>query len=397
MGSWETEPDTYYVKDGYFATKDWVLVNDISSDLSDPDNNNGPNNDKRLKRAFLYDYMFDTDNPTAIKNIIGTSSFKSFSTWIEGRPHGRAHLFVWQSMSIMFSPDDPLFWLHHCNIDRLYHFWADCWEYDAIKALDSTKTSQYTAGNPASTYGRTAYNPYTYLKYDVGLGSKIPFYFAGPSTDCYIFPKADFPTAQQLWSMGDATTKGYDGIYYRYGPDNLVKNFGSSCTKNIVWRWVDQPYTPKRNLDDEEIDDDTHPQLAHVKEQGRYFREQVAKGRDHHEVLHELATANCHTAAKIDVMDEKLLTWSRMMNTHLSDWDTPCDKVSERLTQESQNNAQNSELSAGGSFVPLWVILSASIGTAIILITIIVLIVIYLRKRAQNAPNAEYSYAEMKE
>jgi hypothetical protein len=401
MGSWDVDPQTLYVRDGYFATSDWVMVNDICSDPNDPDSNYGPNNDKHLKRAFLYDYMFDIDNPTAIKNIASStnSGFQAFSGWLEGRPHGRAHLFVWESMSIMFSPDDPLFFLHHCNIDRLYHFWADCWEYDAFSSIDSTKTKQYSGYNPVSyPYGKASKNPYTKLNYDVGLGSKIPFYYSGPSTDSYIFPVKDFPTPQQLWSMGDATTKGYDGIYYRYGPDNLAINFGSSCTKNIVWRWVNQKLpTSKRTVDDEEIEDDTHPRLAHVKEQGRYFREEVAKGRSHEEVLHELATANCHTISKLDVTDRRLLDWARMNNNDLSKWDTPCDKVSERLTQEGSQNAQVSETSAGGSFVPLWVILSASIGTAIILITVIVLIIIFLRKRAQNAPNAEYSYAEMKE
>jgi len=397
MGSWETDQNSLYVIDGYFANlKDWTTYQKTSAS-DDPSDPSGPYYDNHLKRYFVYDYQMTTDNPTCINGMV--DNFETFTGFLEGRLHGTPHMFIYESMSLMFSPDDPLFWLHHCNIDRLYHFWADCWEYDAIKSLTSTNTKQYKPLNPVS--GRstdTAYFPYyPYNKYDVGLTAKIPFW-VGENLDSYIFPKADFPTPQKLWSMGDSGALGYDSIWYRYGPDTLCQQFGTSCTKNLKWRWVNQPTsTTKRSLDDEEMDENSHPRLAHVKEQGKYFREEVAKGRDHQEVLFELATANCHTVKKLDENDPVLLSWIKMNRNSIESWDSPCDKISERITKESEDNAQTNELSAGGNFVPIWVIVSASIGTAIILITIVVVIIIFLRKRSQNVPQPEYSYAEMTE
>jgi Common central domain of tyrosinase len=44
-------------------------------------------------------------------------------TPLEGGPHGTVHVTVGGDMSDMGSPLDPIFWLHHCNIDRLWAWW----------------------------------------------------------------------------------------------------------------------------------------------------------------------------------------------------------------------------------------------------------------------------------
>jgi tyrosinase len=45
------------------------------------------------------------------------------TTALEGGPHNTTHVFVGGDMGDMISPRDPLFWLHHCNIDRLWAQW----------------------------------------------------------------------------------------------------------------------------------------------------------------------------------------------------------------------------------------------------------------------------------
>lgn len=40
-----------------------------------------------------------------------------------GSIHNRVHLWVGGSMLPESSPNDPVFWLHHCNIDRLWTQW----------------------------------------------------------------------------------------------------------------------------------------------------------------------------------------------------------------------------------------------------------------------------------
>lgn len=47
----------------------------------------------------------------------------SFRNRLEGVIHNPGHMWVGGSMMAMSSPNDPVFWLHHCNIDRLWAIW----------------------------------------------------------------------------------------------------------------------------------------------------------------------------------------------------------------------------------------------------------------------------------
>jgi tyrosinase len=55
------------------------------------------------------------------------SSSVSFRNHLEGwagpNLHNRVHVFVGGDMMQTFSPNDPLFFLHHCNVDRIWAFW----------------------------------------------------------------------------------------------------------------------------------------------------------------------------------------------------------------------------------------------------------------------------------
>ena len=43
------------------------------------------------------------------------------------RMHNRVHVAVGGDMAAMTSPNDPVFFLHHCNIDRLWAKWQEAW------------------------------------------------------------------------------------------------------------------------------------------------------------------------------------------------------------------------------------------------------------------------------
>jgi tyrosinase len=45
------------------------------------------------------------------------------TTLLEGGPHNTTHSAVGGDMGDMASPRDPIFWLHHCNVDRLWARW----------------------------------------------------------------------------------------------------------------------------------------------------------------------------------------------------------------------------------------------------------------------------------
>jgi Common central domain of tyrosinase/Polyphenol oxidase middle domain len=49
-----------------------------------------------------------------------------FSGSLEGSPHGQVHVLVGGRMSqVPTSANDPIFWLHHCNIDRQWNRWLN--------------------------------------------------------------------------------------------------------------------------------------------------------------------------------------------------------------------------------------------------------------------------------
>jgi tyrosinase len=82
--------------------------------------------------------------PNVISRVMGETQFENFgstrptgqnstdarwlrapgrTTLLEGGPHNTTHVAVGGDMSDMISPRDPIFWLHHCNVDRLWAQW----------------------------------------------------------------------------------------------------------------------------------------------------------------------------------------------------------------------------------------------------------------------------------
>jgi len=216
-------------------------------------------------------------------------------------------------MGTMFSPDDPCFWLHHTNIDRLYHWWADCWDYESVI---KPGPNQYTSANPINSNNNPAYNPYTGVLYNVAGNTKIPYYLSQnkksdifPDTTTCVSPPC-WPTPNALWIMGTTAAPGYDGINYRYGPDTMCATLGNNCKNNIKgWNWVNQPYTQKRSLDDEEEiiqSTDTHPKIANLHALGNILKEEVAKGKSHEEALKSLAMSQCEKVAQLKLTEKNV-------------------------------------------------------------------------------------------
>lgn len=61
-----------------------------------------------------------------IKAIMEIGTFDLFQENLEGTPHNGIHVAVGSpdgTMITMWSPLDPIFWLHHCNVDRLWAVW----------------------------------------------------------------------------------------------------------------------------------------------------------------------------------------------------------------------------------------------------------------------------------
>lgn len=66
----------------------------------------------------------------SIHSILRAPTYNLFKAMLEGKPHNSGHLVVGLTsqgkaghMASGLSPLDPIFWLHHCNVDRLWAQW----------------------------------------------------------------------------------------------------------------------------------------------------------------------------------------------------------------------------------------------------------------------------------
>ncbi len=72
--------------------------------------------------------VYDLD--TALQQIaFSTAGTNGFSPDLEDSPHGQVHTLVGGQGGLMFristAAGDPIFWLHHANIDRLWNLWLN--------------------------------------------------------------------------------------------------------------------------------------------------------------------------------------------------------------------------------------------------------------------------------
>jgi hypothetical protein len=298
----------------------------------------------------------------------------------------------------MYSPDDPIFFLHHCNIDRLYHLWMDCHDYENISPQDIT-TTHYEALNPSgSGPGQQnvpvippTVNSITNEVYEVTVDTEIPFAYNYPS-DNVVFPKP-WPTPRDMWN----SVNGYNGYNVRYGPDYLVTSFGESCTNNQQWTFVNYETSQQRSISK------SHPHKDKIKKQADKFKKEISSGKSKREAIRELAIEECTDAPKLQITP-KLLEWIEMNHLSITAFDTLCDQVSKKLpdkvskNQEHTNNETNnlneeitdkkssssitveSEEMTNTIVIPLWVIITLCTGIFVCLVAVIVLVVLYVRK-----------------
>ncbi|CDU24369.1 uncharacterized protein SPSC_03740 [Sporisorium scitamineum] len=97
-------------------------------------------NEPHLLRRNFEDnpYLFDNFNSTAVAKAQVISAFNNYRYYVEGVPHGAVHQYIAGDMAPASSPNEPLFFLHHAAIDRLWALWQD---------MDPSKRLTDYAGN----------------------------------------------------------------------------------------------------------------------------------------------------------------------------------------------------------------------------------------------------------
>ncbi|MEN3366280.1 MAG: tyrosinase [Burkholderiales bacterium] len=134
-----------------------------------------------------------TNNPlyvgrvnTNIRNALSLDPFRqtnfqrgtpsSFEASLEPRPHGEIHNLIGGAMASLQSPTDPIFWLHHSQIDRLLHAWVLSGGKRYPASTDPYWNGTLTYSATLTIARRTVYNPATlgYTYSDTTLPKSIP-------------------------------------------------------------------------------------------------------------------------------------------------------------------------------------------------------------------------------
>jgi tyrosinase len=87
-----------------------------------------------------------------------TNSANAFEPSFESAPHNLVHNIIAGVMSDMLSPTDPIFWLHHANVDRLWVAWVLAANGRKMPALGSA----YWSGSHIYTSSLTMARSSTY-------------------------------------------------------------------------------------------------------------------------------------------------------------------------------------------------------------------------------------------
>ncbi|KAF6245118.1 tyrosinase family protein [Nitrosopumilus sp. b2] len=106
------------ITSGYFVESNWSIHPELD----------GGNHGNTLVRdsALLTTKLSQLGNfaDDAQDAVYGDNDFDSFLPGLES-PHGDIHMWVSGHMTSMSSPNDPVFFLHHANVDRLWSKWQE--------------------------------------------------------------------------------------------------------------------------------------------------------------------------------------------------------------------------------------------------------------------------------
>jgi hypothetical protein len=187
-----------------------------------------------LKRAYTPIIPYSFDLPWLIYN---KTTFSTFIDKIHSDCHSLIHNYIGGLMAITRTAGyDPLFFMHHCNVDRIWHAWVDCRGWEFLQESELT-TKQYMAINPLKRKDPSPVKDIYGYPVKVSLDDTVNFYV--DSSTATFLPQNSWPLIKQLWSTGTPTKRGWNGIYYRYGADDFISKLTRCPDQN--WNLLLKP------------------------------------------------------------------------------------------------------------------------------------------------------------
>jgi len=339
MGSINVNPTTYKVTDGLFfgngtgPTGNFVMYKSVCS-VGATQTSPATGCDYDMKRTLGPSFAPGLDPTQVMQTIYSLPAYTQFCPWICAQAHNGIHGFIGMSMAaVMQSPDDPFFFLHHCNVDRFLHLWLNCQGYDQTPKESITPT-QFCNINP--TTGSAARD---------GSGNVMVFsldspitYYMSPSRPPKYLPVASFPTVRQLWTLGTDNSSDWNGLRYRYYLDDLALNCISSvCVPNNTWSYFNYVPSSKKRSEEQTIEEpnETEKLYQNITDTFTYLTEE--KGMTPQAALDKMAWDNC--MASPNIVTEESKKFLKGMGLTPMDTKRICDDPANlRLSEEELAN-----------------------------------------------------------
>jgi len=345
--------------------------------------------------------------------------------FIEGGPHSNVHLWFGYEMKSMNSPEEPIFFLHHGNIERLNTLFQDCWDYEFVAPSAMTSVHYPSLGNnpnpiptyvTSASYKRDIYNNIGNVSIDNPMSYNWKSYMIGSSTTytnvaAPWMPFGNWPSPRGDYFVGypAAPTKGWDNMMYTYGNDNLVNTLGSCCTKNTQWTYFPAPgstITKKRDaskkfeITEESDVTEPSPNITSSSSNENFvytsltlaMSELKKKGLCTTDALEVLAMQECQQSAKQQFPPD-MADWMKMNGLVPEQFERICDSVDSSYFSEAGvvfAVVQDDDDSSSHTNANVWATVGYSIAGVVVLAALIAGIVIFARRKENKGDSVDY-------
>ena len=118
--------DGWLVKTGPLAVGQWTIVNENGQPAGGLRRQFGINWPTSPTQDEVNISLQETNYDSSSWDTSSSTSYRNRSEgWLGVQLHNKAHGWIGGSMLPMTSPNDPVFFLHHCNVDRLWAKWQE--------------------------------------------------------------------------------------------------------------------------------------------------------------------------------------------------------------------------------------------------------------------------------
>jgi tyrosinase len=95
-----------------------------------------------------------------VHRLFADATYQPFYGNLEYGPHGRMHVWVGGQMeAVANSPNDPVFWMHHANVDRIWSQWQKIYPTATITATDPAYPEFKPTAEMPPTYDKAGVLP----------------------------------------------------------------------------------------------------------------------------------------------------------------------------------------------------------------------------------------------